>query len=357
MAYDAGRLDGSAHDDLRAAIEAAGDTVAASTPALSDTYLDGVDVFYTGMLSGGTGATAGDLGTLSAVEAAALEAWIEGGGTLVITVDSTGLPGDAFADVYASWGAVFGMAEVGYVVDEGTSAPIGAHPVSTGVGSYAWVNHTTFTLADDALVLGEASTMTEFIAVLEPATGFATGGRVLVVGDHNMFTDSFLGTADNAALAANIVDWAGGECGNGILESDEDCDDGNTDDDDGCSAACAVEESGGSSSSSGGSSGDTSSGGGGFSTSTGSSAGSTSTGQPAGDTSTSADETSTGSAQPSGSTGSSADSSGSSPDETDTDASASEGGSSGCTQGERSDASWGLALLVLGALRRRRYGE
>lgn len=348
MAYAAGALGGSAHDDLRAAIEAAGDTVAAPTAGLDEAYLGGVDVFYTGMLSGGTGATAGDLGTLSPSEAEALEAWIAGGGTLVITVDSTGLPGDAFADVYASWGAVFGMTDVAFVTDEGTSTPLGAHPVLTGVGSYAWVNHTTFSIGDDAQVLGEASTMSEFIAVLEPASGFAAGGRVLVVGDHNMFTNAFIDSADNAVLAANIVDWAGGECGNGILESDEACDDGNIDDGDGCSAACALDDEGGSSSSSsGGGEGDSSSSGEGdvsTSTSSGSSAAGSSSGEEPSDTS------STGGVTPTGSTGGEVPEPG---EDTDTDAGASGGSSSGCSQGRRPSA-WAFGLFCLGLLRRGR---
>lgn len=63
MAYAAGSLEGTAHDELRATIEAAGDTLVAATGTLTADDLAGVDVFYTGMLSGGTGATAGDLGT------------------------------------------------------------------------------------------------------------------------------------------------------------------------------------------------------------------------------------------------------------------------------------------------------
>ena len=59
MAYAAGALEGSAHDDLRQLIADAGDTVATGTDTLTADYLDGVDVFYTGMLSGGTGMTAG----------------------------------------------------------------------------------------------------------------------------------------------------------------------------------------------------------------------------------------------------------------------------------------------------------
>jgi len=35
------------------------------------------------------------------------------------------------------------------------------------------------------------------------------GGRIVVFGDHNLFTDSMIGLADNLTLATNLVHWAG----------------------------------------------------------------------------------------------------------------------------------------------------
>jgi len=48
------------------------------------------------------------------------------------------------------------------------------------------------------------------MVVLEAATGFPYAGRILVTGDHNMFTDSYIGSADNTQLANNIAVWACG---------------------------------------------------------------------------------------------------------------------------------------------------
>ena len=47
-----------------------------------------------------------------------------------------------------------------------------------------------------------------FMVVLEPGTGFPHAGRVLVLGDHNMFGNTFIGNADNTRLANNIAQWA-----------------------------------------------------------------------------------------------------------------------------------------------------
>ena len=44
--------------------------------------------------------------------------------------------------------------------------------------------------------------------ILEPGTGFASAGRILVTGDHNMFADSTIGLTGNLALATNMVVWA-----------------------------------------------------------------------------------------------------------------------------------------------------
>ncbi|MGH1347680.1 MAG: DUF4350 domain-containing protein [Nannocystales bacterium] len=357
MAYPAGALSGTAHDDLRAAIEAAGDGVAAPTDALTAEYLDGVDVFYTGMLSGGTGPMAGELGTLSNPESDALESWIGAGGTLVVTVDSTGLPGDMFATVYESWGALFGMDTVAFVTNEGMAAPAGVHPLTAGVAQYSWVNHTTFELGDDAQVLGDSAAGETFLAVLEPSSGFAAGGRVVVIGDHNFFTDNFIATADNAVLAANLIQWAAGECGNDILEEDEACDDGNVDDDDGCSAACEV-EAGGGTSSTGGSSTET-----GDDTSTsgdGGDASSSGPGRPGSTGSTGAETSSTGSETTSGggsttdpAPGTTSQGTSSTGGTGDTDGGGGASSGSGCTQGGPVRSGWALALLLLGMRRRR----
>ena len=355
MAYAAGALEGSAHDDLRQLIADAGDTVATGTDTLTADYLDGVDVFYTGMLSGGTGMTAGDLGTLSMDEADALDAWLAAGGTLIVTVDSTGLPGDAFADVYANWGLLFGMSDLGFVTDQSTAAPAVDHALTTAVTTYGWINHTTFMLGDDAMVLGDATGGAAFLAVLEPSTGFGVGGRVLVLGDHNLFTDNGIGTADNATLAANLVGWAQGECGNTILEGDEACDDGNLDDGDGCSSTCAMERDEGTSSSggdssgeSGGSTGDSTSSGtsGEVSGSSSSTGGESSSGGPGTTTDTTTSDTPQTSGSPSGET-----TPGETDTETDTGASS---GSGGCTQGGRPRSTWAWLLLCVGVVARRR---
>ncbi len=238
IAYDLGALSGERHDGLRIQITDHGDDVAAPTGELTDAYLQGVDVFYTALLSDGTGPTAGLPGTLSLTEAQALSDWIATGGTLIVTVDSNGFDGP-WATVYASWLDPIGVTGLSFQGGPGNSSPIVMHAVTQNVGSFEWDGIVRFDLPAEGFLLSDRGDGGNPVAaVFEPATGFAEGGRVLVLGDHNMLTDLFLDSADNLTLAQNVVEWAAGECGNSILESGEDCDDGNLDDGDACPSDC-----------------------------------------------------------------------------------------------------------------------
>lgn len=252
MAYATGPLTAESHDELRIMIADRGDVVGDPTGQLTAEYLDGVDVFYTAMLSDGTGPTAGLPGTLSAAEQTALQDWVAAGGTLIVTADGNGL-GGPFAEVYDSWTADYDVTAYDWIFDNGSGMPTGIeHPITSGVGSYFMDNPTTFSHGVDGVPLGTGLMADQpFLVVFEPATGFVAGGRMLMVADHNAFTDLYIEELDNRVLAANIVAWAAGECGNMIVESDEECDDGNLEDGDGCDAACVAEGDAGSSSSGG----------------------------------------------------------------------------------------------------------
>lgn len=245
IAYATGPLAGDVHSMLRDTITAHGDTLADPTPELTAEYLATVDVFYTAMLSDGTGPTAGAPGTLSLDEQAALVEFIAGGGTLIITPDSNGFEGP-FPSVYDSWTADYGVTDYAFVFGPGVGQPIVDHPITIGFNSYSLDGTTTFTYPLSGQLLGTAvSNANPLLVVFEPASGFDAGGRMLVVSDHNALTNGLMGSdLGNQRLAENIVAWAAGECGNTIVESAEDCDDGNTDPGDGCDATCLSEGAG-----------------------------------------------------------------------------------------------------------------
>jgi MYXO-CTERM domain-containing protein len=244
IAYASGSLDGDVHAQLRGYITANGDARATPTDVLTPEYLSAIDVFYTAMLSDGTGPTAGAPGTLSLDEQAALTDFIAGGGTLIITPDSNGFDGP-FPIVYDSWTADYGVTDFTFVFGPGDGQPIIDHPITAGLDSYSLDGTTTFTVPASGQILGTAvEPDAPLLVVFEPASGFDVGGRMLVVADHNVLTDGLLDDLGNQQLAQNIVMWAAGECGNAIVEIGEECDDGNEDDGDGCNASCGLEGAG-----------------------------------------------------------------------------------------------------------------
>ncbi len=243
IAYATGPLEGTVHAELRATITDHGDTLASATPELTNEYLAGIDVFYTAMLRDGTGPSAGALGTLSLDEQAALRDWVAAGGTLIITPDSNGFDGP-FPLVYDSWLLDYGVTEFAFVFGPSVGMPAVVHPITEGLGAFALDGTVTFTHGAEGQPLAVTSDSETLMVAFEPGSGFAEGGRMLVLADHNALTDGGLANAGNQLLAQNIVAWAAGECGNTIVESAEECDDGNNEDGDGCDATCALEGAG-----------------------------------------------------------------------------------------------------------------
>jgi|GEM_PF-2569922 len=194
--YPTGTLTGSAHSVLRSIIEANDGVVAAPTPTLTDQYLSGVDVFYTSLLSTNTG-------TLSDPEKQALRTWIIGGGTLIVT-------GDIFPlGAYESFTAPYGVTNWRALTNVGVGSPVAQHPITENVNGYGFNTESTYTYGNDAKLLGDNGRGDDFMIVMEPATGFTLGGRILVFGDHNMFTNGMINGNDNSTLAGNMAVWAG----------------------------------------------------------------------------------------------------------------------------------------------------
>ncbi len=194
---------------MRGIIQSNGGVIAAATPTLTAAYLSGVDVFYTSLLNTSTG-------TLSAAEQVALQNWISTGGTLIVTADIFPL---AAYESFTSFYGVTGYTALFNCFAAGIGFPVAFHPITAGVTSYQYCTESTFTTGLDALILGNNGHGRDFMAVLEPATGFAAGGRILAIGDHNMFTQTFINSLDNIPLANNISKWA---CEPPILDTDGD---------------------------------------------------------------------------------------------------------------------------------------
>lgn len=193
--YPGGTLTGSAHTTLAGIIEANSGVLEDPTSLLTENYLNGVDVFYTSLLSNSTGA-------LSSAEQTALYDWISGGGTLIVT-------GDIFPlNAYESFTSNYGVTNYTSISGSGDGYPVASHPITDGVTSYFFMTECTFTYGSDALLLGDNGSGSDFMIVMEEGTGFTEGGRILVLGDHNMLTNNYIASSDNTVLTNNIAAWA-----------------------------------------------------------------------------------------------------------------------------------------------------
>lgn len=193
--YAGGTLDGTAHVTLRSIIAAHDGQVGPLTPLLTDDYLNGVDVFYTSLLRNPSG-------ELSQPEREALRRFIEGGGTLIVTADIFPLP------AYESFTAQFGVTGYRALSGVGVGQPVADHPITQNVAGYGYNTESTYNYGNDAKLLGNNGRGSDFLIVMEPATGFNLGGRIVVLGDHNMFTEGLINQNDNRILAGNIAAWA-----------------------------------------------------------------------------------------------------------------------------------------------------
>lgn len=193
--YSTGPLTGSDHGVLTDIIESNGGTIAPGTSTLTASYLNSVDVFYTSLLNRSTG-------TLSASEQTALQDWVAGGGTLIVTADIFPLA------AYESFTAHYGITNYVALSGSGVGYTVAPHMLTDNVSQYQYATQSKYQYGPDGLLLGDDGHGNAYMTVFEPSTGFSAGGRILVFGDHNMFTDSYIHSADNEILAANMAKWA-----------------------------------------------------------------------------------------------------------------------------------------------------
>ena len=224
-------VDGSVYSTLRTEIEQS-NQLAPSMSVLSTETLEGVDVLYTSLLR--------DTDVLTADEQSALFDWLFTGGTLIVTADTLAL------DFYTSFTAAFGVDLYVAVGNNGVGTTVADHPLTASVTTLLYVSNASFAFDSNAVELAQAANGYVLAAIIEPDPESCTTGRILVLGDHHMFTDAYVGEQDNLQFLRNIVQWAGETvdlsscCGNGHVDPTEECDDGNDVSGDGCENDCTV---------------------------------------------------------------------------------------------------------------------
>lgn len=181
---------------LRTEIANNGGTVLPGTPTLTPGYLAQCDVFFTSILDDNSL-------PLSNTEQGALGAWLTSGGTLVVSGLQIALP------FYDSFTGPYGVTNYVGTTGIGTGSTTGAaHAIVSGVTNFQHNGHCTFSFGSQALLLGKDANGGSFMAVLEPSTGFTSGGRIFVFGDAEIMDDLEVGNFDHAILMQNTVAWA-----------------------------------------------------------------------------------------------------------------------------------------------------
>lgn len=187
---------GSGHVELRKLIAANGGTLATATSTLTATYLSSIKVFYTSLLSTSTGA-------LSASEQTDLQNWVKAGGTLIVTGDYINT---TQSDTFTSWlGVTFATP-----LYTGTGSPTSNTACPTrGINQMYVAGGATFNVPTGVnLLIAEDSTNKRPMMAEATVVAIRGAGRVLIFGDHNMFTDSYITRNDNRRLAENVCRWA-----------------------------------------------------------------------------------------------------------------------------------------------------
>jgi len=207
---------GAVHKTFRAIIIAKGSTVAPAIDKLTSSSLNGIDIFYTSNLDKNAE------GALSPAEEVELASWLKAGGTLIVTAEKNN-------SNYAYFIGNLGVSGFSVVPNPLAATVSNAHPLTVNITTVHGYGASTIDVYDDkkSLVLTENQTK-PFAIVMEPASGYLDGGRVFIIGDHNIFTNSGSGMTtndidqvDNKILATNLVNWADAKC-----TSDLDCADG-----------------------------------------------------------------------------------------------------------------------------------
>jgi len=147
-------------------------------------------------------------GTFTAAELSAIQAWVNGGGTLIATCDS-----GSFADVCTAFGHTPTTQATSPVVPTavGATHPVFAGPFGTAPSIAMQFTQGYFPSANGATVLGQDSSAVPKATVLLQSLG---SGRALFLSDVDMISN-FTGTAGNTIgnnndrFLANLFAFAG----------------------------------------------------------------------------------------------------------------------------------------------------
>ena len=171
-----------------------------STDGLSSTWLDHVGILVV--------VGSQEDGPLSATESAALEAWVDDGGSLVwVGYHADAEECDAIDSLPSAWGLSCNSSRVGSAWG-GTVGIFSTHPLTSGLSSLVCAGGENWVVSTPAATVAAYDSTTPVMVAIEPGSG-----RVVGLADEWPLYNTGTGSADisngdNHALVENIWSWA-----------------------------------------------------------------------------------------------------------------------------------------------------
>lgn len=181
---------------LGALIKAAGHDTVSVTAALSANTLAGLDALI--MVDPDTPSETASPNYVTTAEADAVEAWVRGGGVLLMLANDAGNCEFTNLNGLSDRFGIHFNSDRATATGDLTGLPV--HPFFEGCATIHWVNVCTMALSDSAQA--EFSVNSQ---VLAASTRFGMG-RVLAFGDPIWYNE-YLNTTDNFRFAQNVVSW------------------------------------------------------------------------------------------------------------------------------------------------------
>jgi hypothetical protein len=177
-------------------IKAAGHDTVSVTTALSANTLSGLDALI--IVDPDTPSETASPNYITGPEADAVEAWVRGGGVLLMLANDAGNCEFTNLNGLSDRFGIHFNSDQATATGDLTGLPV--HPFFEGCATIHWVNVCTMALSDSA-----QSEFSMNSQVLAASTRFGMG-RVLTFGDPIWYNE-YLNTTDNNRFARNVVGW------------------------------------------------------------------------------------------------------------------------------------------------------
>ncbi|MBN1295655.1 hypothetical protein JXA80_02675, partial [bacterium] len=179
------------YSELTALLTSLGFTVEANNSGILNLTLDSYDLIVISLGSAWYSA-------YSPAEVTVLLTYIANGGSLLIMSDNLSCPNSNIAPVTSAFGVTSGSGNI----SGDTITTFAAHPIFSGISTLRIASAGEISAVAPSTEIAWSSTSQGFISVAD-----LSPGRVIVIGDINLFENSYLSSYNNIPFAMNLFEW------------------------------------------------------------------------------------------------------------------------------------------------------